>query len=157
MYEPIAYTYEADHHCEGCALERFGRHEHGDITGVDDEGNEVGIVAPWDEWQVFDGEPESLTCGTCGAVLDEYVPDGYVFPFDEDDARCVAGEWHGGQWSALYAFSSSGTVTAGLLAEVREAVEIADGDRYDDRDRAELERLREYVVAHPGQVETLFG
>jgi hypothetical protein len=71
MSDPVAYTYEADYHCEGCALERFGRDEHGDITGIDGEGNEVGVVAPWSEWQQFTGERETLACGTCGEIIEE--------------------------------------------------------------------------------------
>ena len=71
-HDPIAYIYEADHHCEACALARFGRDEHGDITGIDGEGNEVGVVAPWDEWIQGEGGPETLGCGTCGAVIDTY-------------------------------------------------------------------------------------
>ncbi len=74
-HEPIAYIYEADHHCEGCAEKRFGRDEHGDITGVDNEGNEVGVIAPWDtDWyanDVYEGRSEAiLACGTCGGVIE---------------------------------------------------------------------------------------
>ena len=68
--DPIAYTYEADYHCEPCALERFGRDEHGFITGVDSEGNEVGIVAPWDEWISGADGCEILACGDCLEVID---------------------------------------------------------------------------------------
>ncbi len=67
---PIAYTYEADYHCEQCAVDRFGL----GVSGDDGEGNPVGAVFPWDEWQQFTGEPETLACGTCHAVIDEYVP-----------------------------------------------------------------------------------
>lgn len=71
---PIAYVYEADYHCPRCALERFGRDEHGDITGVDGEGNEVGALAPWDEWHandIYEGRKEAiLACGTCGEVIE---------------------------------------------------------------------------------------
>ena len=28
----------------------------------------------------------------------------------ESEARFIASEWHGGQWSALYSFSSTGSV-----------------------------------------------
>lgn len=75
MSTPIAYTYEADYHCEACAEAAFGRDENGDITGTDGEGNPVGVIAPWNEWQQFDGERETLACGDCGAVLDEYDPE----------------------------------------------------------------------------------
>lgn len=72
MYEPIAYIYEADYHCPACALESFGHDADGDITGVDGEGNEIGVLAPWDEWMQGTGETETLACGTCGIVIDEY-------------------------------------------------------------------------------------
>ena len=69
-HDPIAYTYEASEHCEDCAERRFGRDDRGDIVGVDNEGNEVGVIAPWDEVL------RTLVCGTCGAVIMEV---------DEDD------------------------------------------------------------------------
>lgn len=78
-HDPIAYTYEADHHCPSCAFKRFGRDERGDIAGessIDGEGNPIGVVAPWDEWQQFDGEKETLACGTCGVVIETYEPEG---------------------------------------------------------------------------------
>jgi hypothetical protein len=71
---PIAYTYEADYHCEDCAYERFGKDEHGDITGIDNEGNEIGAVFSWDGWYAntayewAQGEHTRdavLICGTC--------------------------------------------------------------------------------------------
>jgi hypothetical protein len=37
--------------------------------------------------------------------------------------RTVASQYHGGQWSALYAFASTGTVTTGLIRECRECLE----------------------------------
>jgi hypothetical protein len=76
MHDPIAYKYEADYHCEACALAAFGRDEHGDITGEDGEGNPVGIVAPWDEWiEPSEDGPQTLACGTCGEVIEEYEGD----------------------------------------------------------------------------------
>lgn len=38
----------------------------------------------------------------------------------EADARRIASEWHGGQWSAFYAFSSSGAIIEGVLEELEE-------------------------------------
>jgi hypothetical protein len=38
-------------------------------------------------------------------------------PLDSDAARIVAGWWHGGMWSGLYSFSSSGHVSARALSE----------------------------------------
>jgi hypothetical protein len=76
MYEPIAYTYEADVHCPSCAETRFGRDDDGWIASgvVDAEGNEPGAIAPWDEWQDGTDEPQTLACGTCGCVIEEYDP-----------------------------------------------------------------------------------
>lgn len=72
MHDPIAYTYDADVHCEGCSAARFGYDRHGFITGIDSEGNEVGAIAPWDEWwePSIDG-PQTLVCGTCLGEIDE--------------------------------------------------------------------------------------
>lgn len=76
---PIAYTYEADYHCPGCAEERFGRSAECGFIALyahDREGNPVGVLAPWDEWQQFTGEAEVLACGTCGGVIERYEPEG---------------------------------------------------------------------------------
>ena len=79
---PIAYTYEAAHHCPECAARRFGVDDNGDIppTAIDREGNPVGAVAPWDEWQNFTGEREVLACDTCGREIEEYTGWALVFP-----------------------------------------------------------------------------
>ena len=76
MTAPIAYTYEADYHCEACTEARFGMNYAGDVAGdaIDREGNRVGVIAPWDEWQSFTGEPETLACGDCGAIIEQYDP-----------------------------------------------------------------------------------
>jgi hypothetical protein len=75
MRDPIAYTYEADHHCPACTFERFGRDEHGfpPEDAKDGEGNPIGVVAPWDEWQNIGEEGfQTLACSDCGSVLDTY-------------------------------------------------------------------------------------
>ena len=68
---PIAYTYELAYHCEACAEKEFGRNEHGDITGVDSEGDAVGTLAAGDEdeWVLGGQECEVLICGTCAKEL----------------------------------------------------------------------------------------
>lgn len=74
MQDPIAYMYEADVHCPGCAAERFGVSADGWIAdgAEDSEGNPVGVIAPWDEWwQPSEPLPQVLVCGTCGGVIDE--------------------------------------------------------------------------------------
>jgi len=80
-HEPIAYTFEADHHCPDCTEERFGSDDAGFIACEpggspmrDSYGEFVGAVAPWDEWQQFSGEHETLACATCGLIIEEYEP-----------------------------------------------------------------------------------
>ena len=75
--DPIAYTYEADHHCPGCALERFGEDEHGFVPAdaVDGEGNPVGAVTPWDEWYSIGDGNQTLVCGTCLDAIAAYEED----------------------------------------------------------------------------------
>jgi hypothetical protein len=81
-HDPIAYTYEADHHCPDCTYKRFGADSDGWIamqdngeSCVDGEGNPVGALLPWDEWQTFDGENETLGCADCHRVIDTYEPE----------------------------------------------------------------------------------
>lgn len=50
------------------------------------------------------------------------------------DLRDVASHWHGGQWSALYAFASSGTIVAGLAREANECAEHAQSSPDDGAD-----------------------
>lgn len=81
-HDPIAYTYEADHHCPACTFKRFGADKDGWIgmendgfPSLDGERNPVGVLFPWDEWIAFTGERETLACGTCLAVIDTYEPE----------------------------------------------------------------------------------
>lgn len=72
----------------------------------------------------------------------------------ETEARHIASEWHGGQGSPFYAFSSSGHVDrVGMERETAECLRLLTGSgQYSDEDIAtESERLttlREYVAAH---------
>ena len=66
--DPIAYTYEAAEHCPTCAERRFGVDDRDEITGTDNEGNEVGAV--------FDPfEDRNMVCGTCADVIHELAHD----------------------------------------------------------------------------------
>lgn len=69
---PIAYTYEADHHCPDCAEQRFGRSEAGFIAeeATDNEGNEVGAIFPWNEWWQDSSACETLFCSDCSGEID---------------------------------------------------------------------------------------
>lgn len=77
MHDPIAYAYEADHHCPGCAFQAFGQDEHGFVPedARDSEGNPIGAVAPWDEWWNVGEGNQTLSCGTCGGEIDTYEED----------------------------------------------------------------------------------
>jgi len=77
MYDPLAYTYEADVHCPDCAEERFGRG--GTVDGGpgfiaegshDSEGNEVGAIFVWDSWHQDSSQCETLSCSDCHMELD---------------------------------------------------------------------------------------
>jgi hypothetical protein len=83
MRGPIAYTYEADHHCADCAERRFGRGDDGEIAtprdGVacrDAEGNLVSALFETDEWwanAAYDGATSDvLVCGTCSTEIDRW-------------------------------------------------------------------------------------
>ena len=61
--------------------------------------------------------------------------------------RRIASWWHSGMWSALYAFSSTGTILSSLRAEIRTCIE--ESDIYTDR--VELLDLLEYVIEHEGE------
>lgn len=73
--QPLAYTYEADHHCRECTIERFGGSGNFIAEGaIDNEGNMVGALFSWDEWyanDIFEGNSEAvLNCGTCHSEID---------------------------------------------------------------------------------------
>lgn len=59
-------------------------------------------------------------------------------PLTDRDARLIAGDWHGGQRSPLYALASTGAILPNTLADI-------DSLRSDD---SELAALRSYVVDH---------
>jgi RNA polymerase subunit RPABC4/transcription elongation factor Spt4 len=74
-HDPIAYTYEADTHCPACAEKRFGVNGYGFIVGFDSEGNEVGVIAPWDEWYDLEYQAnQTLVCATCERIIESFVP-----------------------------------------------------------------------------------
>lgn len=91
MNPPIAFTYEADVHCPAHTFARFGQATiHSFVFGIDipypwppddardNEGNEIGAIAPWDDWCTGcqDNEPpessrHGLYCGDDGASIRE--------------------------------------------------------------------------------------
>lgn len=69
-----------------------------------------------------------------------------------DDHRATAAAWHSGQGTALYAFSSTGTVTWGLDREIRDCLEgVGEGPNAIDGDfageRSRLRGLLEHIEA----------
>ena len=76
-------------------------------------------------------------------------------PRDFDPIR-VAAEWHGGQWSDLYGYSSSGIITdrEGLLSEIDSALSLAeDSQEVTQEDFLELEFLHDYIFTMRGDEE----
>jgi hypothetical protein len=82
-HDPIAYTYNGDVHCPDCAADKYGQCRcHGRIAmmtitddnlqgqcctpSLDDENNEVHVIAPWDESTC------GLWCGTCGEEIEPH-------------------------------------------------------------------------------------
>jgi hypothetical protein len=74
---------------------------------------------------------EGINRDECGDVSDEEIQRVCEEHADECEGpadvswRTLAGHYHGGQWSALYAYSSSGTRVDGLTSEVRDAYDLA--------------------------------
>ena len=72
----IAYTYDADYHCEDCATKLYGSDEDGWVPegAEDSEGNDVHPVFDTDEWyanDVYEGnESATLCCGDCLEVIE---------------------------------------------------------------------------------------
>jgi hypothetical protein len=60
---------------------------------------------------------------------------------DEAEARHIASEWHGGQASPLYAFSSSGAILPGLQGEIDSYIKQSSGHA----DISDLRMLRSYI------------
>lgn len=59
-------------------------------------------------------------------------------------ARLIASEWHGGQWTNLYSFASTGTVrdTKGLVSEIRDCMPYANAT-----ERKRLQMLADFVLS----------
>lgn len=87
------------------------------------------------------------------------------FDYEGIDVRRVASEWHSGQWSDLYAFSSSGHIASTLAWEVQKDLDKfnADPARYAETNDqapvmlAELEALLAYVSQPISVVWSSYG
>lgn len=86
-YDVLGYTYDCDTHCPDCARERFGSDDRGYVpdTATDSEGNFVGAIFDDTEWyDYYATEAQSLYCGTCSELIDEYTS---PFVHDEEDEQ----------------------------------------------------------------------
>ena len=145
MSAPIAYTYDADTHCQTCAEKRFGR-VNGFIAGegsLDSEGNAVGVIAPWDEWQSTLDECSWLECGTCHDLMDEYHINLYgdtCADGDDLDAHSFEGE-------PVIVRDTGGSVPR----DTREWVEVMLGDAEAvGADKAKLDDIyQSFLSIHP--------
>lgn len=161
----VGYTYQADIWCPGCTRNAFidklainyGRTTENVLDAVAklheiDRHDERSYDSDDFPKVIFaDGEAEMERCGQCGEYL---VPptndtDRINYAIREADesgqligegtARLIASQWHGGQWSALYAFASTGTILEDLIHEIEDDLE-SDNEGH-------LSALAEYVRA----------
>ena len=59
-------------------------------------------------------------------MIAEYIRSPAGEEYHRAELREVASQWHGGQWSALYAFSSSGAVVDGLGSEAQKCADTCE-------------------------------
>lgn len=69
MTLPIAYSYEANLHCCGCAEKRFGLEPGRPWVNEDAVDNESNPVRPVFSQDYID-DLDPLTCGTCEGVIE---------------------------------------------------------------------------------------
>jgi hypothetical protein len=93
VHDPIAYTYDGYYHCPGCAEERFGLDEYGEVSGVDSQGIAVGAVAPWDDWHSHFSEYETLTCASCGSDIADWAADDIGDEIDSSVGEALRRAW----------------------------------------------------------------
>lgn len=64
-----------------------------------------------------------------------------------DTAKAIAADWHGGQWTALYAFASSGIADARAGDHVAEIEAAFNRPGISRRDTLRLEKLKRFIKA----------
>jgi hypothetical protein len=73
------------------------------------------------------------------------------------EARRIAADWHGGQWSALYMFASAGVLHDGrwdrndVLAEIRACRMLLNTDAYTEAERSEEDARLTALEWHVGK------
>ena len=98
--------------------------------------------------------PHGLELGGIGA--DHMCPDcERGEPAMRGRMRRIASEWHGGQHSPTYSFTSTGTITDALRTEVEALMVGADITVHEEEALDELSELHDYLVttANRGPVE----
>ena len=70
-FQPVGYVYDADTHCVGHAVQRFGQDRLADFAEppTDFEGNEVTAVYSWEMSNHHQDEDGDIVCSEC--VWDE--------------------------------------------------------------------------------------
>jgi hypothetical protein len=103
-----------------------------DAIAPADIAEELRGYGAWDDEEITDdaANRKRVLWIAAGNIRDEMLP-----------LQATASDWHSGQNSALYAFSSSGTIIPGLASEVREC--IREANSADDIE--ELEALLAYA------------
>jgi hypothetical protein len=84
-----------------------------------------------------------------------YYDDGFGGEIHHSDASEIAGQWHSGQWSPLYALASTGHVdssteqeVSSLLNDISKNPSKYPEDDHDDYDNhTQIKRLHNYVVS----------
>lgn len=67
-----------------------------------------------------------------------------------EQARHIAGEWHRGQWSALYSFCSTGRVAYPLRNYSDEIMECITHPTTSEKQRRRLRKLRAFIKRMKG-------
>lgn len=63
-------------------------------------------------------------------------------------ARQIAADWHGGQWTGLYALASSGAIVDGVDNEILDDLNSILTQKGRGQDRQALRALYSYVKSH---------
>ncbi|MGH7484025.1 MAG: hypothetical protein ACREMY_00290 [bacterium] len=76
---------------------------------------------------------------------------------DIESLRRTATDWHGGQSSPMYAFSSTGSIVEGLEAEIRDDLKLLVAGQYSaaeiNAETPRLSALLDYVVTMTPEFE----
>lgn len=166
---PIAYTYDADHHCPDCTVERFGSDANGwpPQDATDSEGNPLGTIAPWDEWQQGTGDCETLACADCHTIIDTAHRDLFGEWCQEDDTydsciydvdnpvivRDTGGSIPRTNQEWIYTILADAESVGAKVAKIREELEEGLVDADEDPDDTDYVILDEWLIAVQQDIE----